>query len=116
MTEVSEAEFQKAVISLAKLHGWRVMHTRTVQVGKNHFTPLVGDRGFPDLVMVHPTRGCIFVELKTDRGRVSEHQVDWLDQLEKAGMEVHVWRPQNWDEITVRLASPPARFECPSTD
>jgi len=111
-----EKDFQKAVIQLAKFRGWRIHHTRTVQVGSNHFTPLVGDRGFVDLVMVHPTRGCIFVELKTDRGRVSEHQVDWLDQLEKAGMEVHVWRPNNWAEITARLESPPARFECPSTD
>ena len=111
-----EKDFQKAVMQLANFRGWRIHHTRTVQVGKNHFTPVVGDRGFVDLVMVHPAYGCIFVELKTDRGRVSQHQVDWLDLLEKTGMEVHVWRPQNWDEITVRLASPPARFELPSTD
>lgn len=105
-----EKEFQKAVIDLAKFRGWRVHHTRTVQVDGRHFTPLVGDRGFPDLVMVHPRKGCIFVELKTDKGRLSEHQVDWLNQLEKAGMEVHVWRPINWAAIRIRLESPPTEF------
>jgi hypothetical protein len=106
-----EKEFQKKVIDLAKFRGWRVHHTRTVQVGGNHFTPLVGDRGFPDLVMTHPTRGTIFVELKTDKGRLSEHQVDWINDLAKTGMECYVWRPANWQNIIDRLASQPAGLE-----
>ncbi len=59
-----EKDFQKQVMQLANFRGWRIHHTRSVQVGKNHFTPLIGDRGFPDLVMVHPNYGCIFVSSK----------------------------------------------------
>ena len=105
MAEVSEAEFQKAVISLAKLHGWKVMHTQPAQIRAGRWiTPNTGDQGFPDLVMVHPVRGTIFVELKATKGVVSEAQWDWINTLEDAGQEVHVWRPKDLDKISQRLA------------
>jgi hypothetical protein len=106
MAEPSEAEFQKAVITLAKLHRWKVMHTQPAQIRAGRWiTPNTGDQGFPDLVMVHTgTRGCIFVELKTTKGIVSDTQWEWINALEDAGQEVHVWRPKDLDKISQRLA------------
>ena len=105
MTEISEAEFQKAVISLAKLHGWRVMHTQPAQIRPGKWiTPNTGNQGFPDLVMSHPYRGTIFVELKKDKGVVSELQWDWINSLEDSGEEVHVWRPKDLQKISDRLS------------
>ena len=108
MSEPSEAEFQKAVITLAKLHRWKVMHTQPAQIRPGRWiTPATGDQGFPDLVMTHPIRGTIFVELKTDKGIVSNTQWEWLNTLEDAGQEVHVWRPKDLDKISDRLAREP---------
>ena len=57
--------------------------------------------------MVHPIRGTIFVELKTDKGVVSNTQWEWLNMLEDAGQEVHVWRPKDLQKISDRLAKEP---------
>ncbi|CAB4167250.1 VRR-NUC domain containing protein [uncultured Caudovirales phage] len=108
MADPSEAEFQKAVITLAKLHRWKVMHTQPAQVRPGRWiTPNTGDQGFPDLVMVHPIRGTIFVELKVGKNEVSNTQWDWINTLEDAGQEVHVWRPKDLDKISDRLAKEP---------
>lgn len=108
MDETSEAEFQKAVITLAKLHGWRIMHTQPAQVRPGRWiTPNTGNQGFPDLCLSHPYRGTIFVELKTNKGVVSELQWDWINTLEDSGQEVHIWRPKDLEKISTRLARKP---------
>jgi hypothetical protein len=108
VADISEAEFQKAVISLAKLHGWKVMHTQMAQIRPGKWiTPNTGDQGFVDLVMTHPTRGTIFVELKTTKGIVSNTQWEWINTLELSGEEVYVWRPKDLEKISTRLARKP---------
>ena len=109
MAEPSEAEFQKAVITLAKLHRWKVMHTQPAQIRPGRWiTPTTGDQGFPDLVMVSTCgRGTIFVELKGPKGVVSNLQWDWINALEDSGQEVHVWRPKDLEKISERLARKP---------
>lgn len=108
MADPSEAEFQKAVITLAKLHRWKVMHTQPAQIRPGRWiTPNTGNQGFPDLVMTHPFRGTIFVELKTNKGVVSELQWDWINSLEDSGEEVYVWRPKDLEKISTRLARKP---------
>jgi hypothetical protein len=57
--------------------------------------------GWPDLVIVG--NGVVFVELKTERGRVRPEQQAWHDDLKRAGAEVYIWRPSHWDFITDRL-------------
>ena len=94
----TEREFQKQVIELAQLKGWKVAHFRPARVirnGKETWrTPVEGDgAGFPDLVLAR-NGVVIFAELKTDAGTVSAEQQDWL--RETRGF---VWRPANWHEI-----------------
>jgi len=110
VSDPSEAEFQKAVITLAKLHRWKVMHTQPAQIRPGRWiTPTTGDQGFPDLCLVHPARGTIFVELKVGKNEVSNTQWEWINALEDAGQEVHVWRPKDLDKISERLAKEPDR-------
>ena len=105
---MKESYFQSQVIMLAKLHGWLVMHTRAVEIRPGVWkTPLQGHAGFPDLVLAHQTRGVIFAELKSDIGRLSAMQKTWLDTLDLAGVENHVWRPKDLHDISTRLARRP---------
>ena len=109
-TAMKESYFQSQVILLARLHGWLVMHTRAVEIRPGVWkTPLQGHAGFPDLVLAHKTRGVIFAELKSDMGRLSDKQELWLQTLNDAGMEHHVWRPKDIDYISKRLARRPDR-------
>ena len=102
---MKESYFQSQVIMLAKLHGWLVMHTRAVEIRPGVWkTPLTGHPGFPDLVLCHADRGVIFAELKTSIGKLSTSQELWFGRLSAAGMEVHVWRPNDIDFISTRLA------------
>lgn len=105
---MSENDFLDTVVHLAKLRGWLVYHARPAQVRPGVWrTPYTGDRGFPDLVLVHQTHGIIFAELKTQTGRLSVHQRAWLDTLQKAGREAYCWRPDQLPLIAQRLAGDP---------
>jgi hypothetical protein len=61
--------------------------------------------GFPDLVITG--RRTIYRELKTERGRLSAAQKEWIAALEAAGDDVDVWRPAHFlsGEIQRQLAA-----------
>jgi hypothetical protein len=100
----TEHQFQSAVIDLAKAAGWMVFHPVPAQIRPGRWaTNQSGHVGFPDLVLAHPRRGLIFAELKTDKGKTSMAQDDWLNTLELAGAEAYCWRPADWPDITTRL-------------
>lgn len=58
--------------------------------------------GFPDLVIVGPTR-VIYAELKSEKGRTTARQKDWLAGLQAAGQAAHVWRPSDWEWVQQEL-------------
>ena len=108
--KINERAFQQTVIQIAKWEGWRVHHTRNVEIRPGRWaTPIQGDAGFPDLVLAHPKRGVIYAELKSAVGRVSEAQRRWLDTLEQAGAEAYVWRPIDIQFIRTRLMKGPTQ-------
>jgi hypothetical protein len=71
LAQVSEAEWQQSVVSLARLYGWRVYHTHD----SRHSTA-----GFPDLVLVRGRR-LIFLELKREGKEPDPEQRGWLHDL-----------------------------------
>lgn len=104
----SEASFQSSVIRIARDWGWLVHHVMPARLpsGKRA-TALQGHRGFPDLVLAHEKRGVILAELKTDRGRLSQDQRDWIEALNLGFIQrdpsVALWRPQDMPAIINRL-------------
>lgn len=84
LVRLTEKEWMSQVVHLARSLGWATYH------------PLISMRsqpGFPDLVMAKDR--VIFVELKTDKGKLSEHQERWREHLQNAGAEYHLWRPDD---------------------
>jgi hypothetical protein len=92
-THVTEKQFMAAVIEMAQMLGWLVYHTHESRRS---------EAGFPDLVCVRRDR-VVFIELKTEKGRLSEDQERWLAALGLAGAEVRCWRPSDWPEIEAAL-------------
>lgn len=101
---VSEAQFQRQVIQLAQLCGWRVAHFRPAKNARGEWrTPVAADgAGFPDLVLVRGLK-FLFRELKTERGQLTPQQVMWGEELRLAGADWAVWRPSDWPVIEQAL-------------
>jgi len=99
-TRPREREFQRAVIDLARLMGWRVFHARPALTRRGRWlTPLQGDAGFPDLVLCRPPR-LILAELKRVGGKPTAAQREWLEALGQcAGVECYLWTPDDWEAI-----------------
>jgi hypothetical protein len=90
---VSEKQFMASVVELARWCGWLIFHP---------FDSRRSTAGFPDLTLVRDGR-LLFCELKSERGRVSADQQQWLDALQLAGCDVVVWRPDDWPAIVEAL-------------
>lgn len=102
--KVPEKAWQKQVIALAQYLGWRVAHFRPAMNARGEWrTAVAGDgAGFPDLVLVRDR--VLFVELKTDTGKLEPEQRAWRDALQKAeGVTWHLWSPSMLDEVAEEL-------------
>lgn len=100
---MTEAQLLDNVIDAAQKLGWRVAHFRPATMSQGWRTAVSGDgKGFPDLVMVNERMGeLLFVELKSERGKTSPEQGDWLRALTSlkrfdGHVRTFVWLPSNW--------------------
>ncbi len=81
------------LVPYARLRGWRVYWT---------YFSKHSPAGFPDLTLVRD--GVLLIrELKTDRGRLTDAQRDWLAGLQACGVDAAVWRPSDWPAIQKEL-------------
>lgn len=86
---ISERQFQRQVVDLAKLLGWRCYWT---------WNSLHSPKGWPDLVLIKRPR-VVFLELKGERTPVTDEQRETIAELQACGMTAMVARPSNWNEI-----------------
>ncbi len=90
---LTERAFQQQVVDLATLCGWAHMHVLEMRRS---------DPGWPDLVLCRPPE-LLVVELKTATGRLRPEQERWLKALGQCGVEVHCWRPADFQRVQQRL-------------
>lgn len=105
---ITEASWQNVVVHFAREHGWLV-HFVPDRLYRRSFVsgiPMdLGDRGFPDLVLVGHGR-LLFRELKTETGTLQPTQAAWRDALVSAGCDWKLWRPSDGDEMEADLCRP----------
>jgi hypothetical protein len=102
-----EAILQSQVIQLAKMNGFVVHHSRNVQLADGRWmTAISGNAGFPDLVLAHPERGVLFIELKSDTGKLTPGQVAWRNAF-NGQVEYWMVRPADLDKLAKRLGRAP---------
>lgn len=90
---MTEKQFQSHIVQFAKMRGWLVYHT---------YDSRRSEPGFPDLVLVRGKR-VLFRELKTNKGRLTFHQIKWGKQLRDADSDYDVWRPSMMKDIHKEL-------------
>jgi len=101
-----ERDFARWLNDAARMFSWRFAHFRPARTKYGWVTPMEGDEGWPDYVLVRPPR-LIIAELKRVRrpSDVHEGQKLWLQQLGQVpGVEVYLWTPDQRDEILLCLA------------
>ena len=96
---IGEADFQAAIIDLALLYHWHVCHFRPARTAKGWRTPIIGHKGFPDLILARK-REVIVAELKRQHAKLEPDQQVWLHHL---GTLARTWRPSDWPEIAKEL-------------
>ena len=95
-----EREFQTWVTDALDLHGWLYCHFRPARTDHGWRTALSGAPGFPDIVAVKDRR-VLFIELKSDKGKLSDAQMTWAFSLPN----YHLWRPSDRDKILEVLSA-----------
>ena len=101
---MTEREFQRAVLQVAKLFGWRAAHFRPARMANGRWrTPVEADgTGFPDLVLLRLDQ-MLVRELKVGAGKLSREQTTWIEAFDRAGVDAGVWHPDGWDRIEDEL-------------
>jgi hypothetical protein len=84
----TKAELQALVVDLAHTHDWRVTATSIP--------------GWPAIVLLGHNRA-LFIELKSETGRVRPEQREVIGHLRAAGLDARIWRPSDWPSIEATL-------------
>ena len=85
LVEMTEAELSSVVRGMVRDAGMLSYHT---------YNSRRSDRGWPDLVIADRVgRRFLVLELKTEKGRLSEEQEVWLAALQDCGVAAAVLRP-----------------------
>lgn len=104
---MTEADFQRQVVELAGICGWKHLHVRRTIGRGRKWTTSTNLAGWPDLLCWRPGR-MIAAELKSEGGKVTEDQADVLASLHDAGIQTYIWRPADLDAIA-KVLSPGAK-------
>lgn len=92
LVDLTEKDWTGQVVELAKALGWRRYHT---------YRSDRSEPGWPDEALVRER--LILLELKSERGKLSDAQRDWLTALLHAGVEAYVARPGQLDNLAYVL-------------
>jgi len=108
MKGISETAFATQVEHLLRQYGWRFMHIKpsVMQSGRWASSMNPEGKGYPDYTAVRRGR-LLFIELKSERGKISPDQEEWLDDLINVArhtnfqeIQVYEWRPHMVEEIS----------------
>ena len=108
---MSERVLKNTIVTYARGYGWLIHHDLPSQRANGSWATVTqGDSGYPDLVLVHPGNTArhlpaqiVYAELKTQRGKLTTGQQQWLNALQAANQTAVVWRPSDILAIFTKL-------------
>ena len=92
---ITEAEYKATIVEAGLKYGWLV---ESIPDSRKVY-PRETAAGFPDLVLAKPPI-LLFIEVKTEHGKLSKQQALWLLELNQCGgVQAFVARPSGWDSL-----------------
>ncbi len=88
LEDLSEREWMAQGVQLAKTMGWKRYHT---------YRSDRSEPGWPDDALVRDR--LILIEWKTEKGKLSDAQKEWILALLNAQVEVYVCRPRHLEQL-----------------
>jgi Holliday junction resolvase len=82
-----ESTYQRKLKRYFEREGWLVIKVIRATVN-----------GYPDLMLLHPLRPTIFIEVKAEKGVLSKVQEYRIKELQEKGFTAMVTKPSNYDE------------------
>lgn len=99
---MTEDQLVAAILDALARAGWKACHFRPARTAYGWRTAVQGHAGAPDIIAVHPDRGVLLIEAKSDRGALRPEQVEWRAWAEAASarfpgaIAYRVVRPRDW--------------------
>lgn len=105
--KIKEEDFATQIEDLLDTFKWRWTHSRPALSMKGWRTPIAGHKGFTDYVAVRDGT-CLFIELKSEDGKLSEEQNEWRIELERVakcslGVQYLLLRPSDYERAVTIL-------------
>lgn len=98
---LTEQQWQTQVVALARQFGWEVFHAPANRPNsRGHVQNIAA--GWPDIVCLGHSRA-LFLELKSEKGRIRPEQITTLRRLAEAGCETALWRPSDLPAVLAVL-------------
>ncbi|MGB3330227.1 MAG: VRR-NUC domain-containing protein [Thermomicrobiales bacterium] len=88
---LNESQFQSQIVSMATSLGWTMRFHNVYAIGS--------DQGYPDLTLVHPVKGVVWIEVKGPKPTIYQRQVEWLETLQEAGQAAYLVYPEDYDAV-----------------
>lgn len=83
---------------MARRLGWRAAHFPTANPEGRYRTVTAADAvGYPDATLLR--HRVVWIEFKSEKGRLSDAQAFWCLQLLQAGQELYVARPSDSEAV-----------------
>lgn len=104
-----ELDCEQTILDAAKIAGWR-RHGERAAFSRGKFsTPIKGEAGWPDLMLVK-LDVLLAVELKREPNTVDDEQWVWLRALDRVPgvVALVVWVPEGMDAFNAALFDPPS--------
>jgi hypothetical protein len=108
LASVSEKTFTLQVEDMLAMFGWLSFHDVTKEASG------AGAEGWPDIFAVRDG-DAIAWKLRTMKGRVTSEQKNWINQLQQAGIDARIVRPNQLAWIEQRLRPSPVQLVMEST-
>lgn len=88
----TEKEWSRQIVGDSAIFGWVRHYHNLYAVGS--------DSGYPDLTLIHPEHGVLWLELKGGtRSTIYVRQIDWIEDLQAAGLHAYIAKPKDYDAV-----------------